>query len=160
MLSLYVGVDLASVNWERIGKVIYSDWVEVVVPRLVRRRFALRDVRLAGKRRDMPGHPLEPLLDAAESSGVISFEEADDFLSLDFVVAGQTPLGNEIYVLVEASDLVRPRDVKFVMRMAGLFRKLVESRVEAAVLGEGISDGAAEGACWGNVRFIKWERSQ
>ena len=120
----------------------------------------MRSARLAGKRRDMPTHPLEYLLDRAESSGIISFEEANDLLSLDFVATGNMDSGTGIYVLVQASDVVRVPDVTFVTRMAVLFRKLVEARVEAVVIGEGISSEAAECACWANVRFVRRERSR
>ena len=151
---------MTSVNLERISKVIYADWVEASVPLLVRRSFALRSARLAGKRRDMPAHPLESLLDRAEFSGIISFEQANDLLSLEFAATGNTASGEEVYVLVQASDLVRVPDVTFVKRMAGLFRKVVEARVEALVIGEGMSCAAAECACWANVRFVRRVRSQ
>ena len=62
--------------------------------------------------------------------GVITFEEANALLWLDFVAIGNTVSGEEIYVLVQASDVVRAPDVTFVARMAVLFRRVVEARVE------------------------------
>ena len=67
-----VGVREMSVNWDRIDKLIYADRIVPLVARVVRRRFALDRSRLAGKRRDMPHHPLEPLLDRAEFAGLVS----------------------------------------------------------------------------------------
>ena len=108
----------------------------------------------------MPAHPLESLLDRAEFSGIISFEQANDLLSLDFVATGSTASGEEIYVLVQASDVVRVPDVTFVARMAVLFRRVVEVRVETIVIGEEMSSEAVECACWANVRFFRSARSR
>jgi len=108
----------------------------------------------------MPAHPLESLLDRAKSSGIISFEQANDLLSPDFATTGNTPSGEEIYALVQASDVVRVPDATFVKRMAVLFHRIVEARAEAVVIGEEMSSEAAECACWANVRFVRrvWSR--
>ena len=154
---LDVGARAMSVNWDRIDKLIYADQILPLVARVVRRRFALERSRLAGKRRDMPHHPLEPLLDQAELAGLISFAEADDFLMVDFVVTGATTSGEEVYIVVEASPAVAVRDVLYAKRMAALFRRVVDDRVEAAVIGVEISAAAAECAGRSDVQFIRME---
>ena len=105
----------------------------------------------------MPRHPLEPLLDRAELAGIVSPCEADDFLMVDFVITGATTSGQEVYVVAEASPALAVRDVLYTERMAAVFRRVVDNRVEAAVIGVEISDGASECADRSGVQFIRME---
>ena len=76
---------------------------------------------------------------------------------VDFVVTGATASGEEVYVVAEASPALAVRDVLYTERMATVFRRVVDNRVEAAVIGVEISDEASECADRSGVQFIRME---
>ena len=145
--------------WARISDSMYRNEISIYVPRWVRRGLHLQNVELLARGYNSSANPLEPEIEEAESTGDITFDEGDILLELDFLVSGDTAPGNQVYAVIESSCTVTVRDVLSAKRAAVLLRKLKVYRVEPLVVGNSISEEAAERACWDNVRFIRIEQS-
>ena len=141
-----------------IGDTIYRDAIAGVVPGRVERMLRWRNVEMLARGTKPSSNPLGLLIKQAERAGDITFDEGDILLDLDFLVSSDTASGDQVYAVVEASCPVTVRDVLHSKRAAALLRRLTGCRVEPFVIGNDISEEAAEQACWDNVRFVRVEK--
>ena len=84
---------------------------------------------------------LEDLLEAAESSGVLTAAETDDLLLLDIIAAAVSRQTSErVYAAVEASITAGDDDINRAAERAATLRKLSNTPVTAVLVAETVSE--------------------
>ena len=134
-----------------------SDYERKVVrraSRLVRRHLGLRNATVLVAINRPDGDTIANLLNDGADRGIITEDDADEMDRADIILRGNSPNGEDVYVVGEISITIDDNDVDRASDRAGILRTASDTTTHAAVIGTSISDGNLDRARARDVTVI------
>lgn len=101
----------------------YESTVARIADRLARRHLRVRNPAVVARAKGANATPPLPVGDQAAEAGRISWDEADDLVLSDVIIAGLAEEGEDIFVVAEISMTVQQRDRGNAARRADILQR-------------------------------------
>ena len=132
----------------------YEDKIRGRLKRVVRHYFGILNVVMVYSQVDLENDHFHDLLDQAMDDDLISRDEDCDLVLIDFVLMGQTPNEESVYVVIESSVAIDEYDVDRAARRARTLQTASGVVTRAAVIGKAVSDANRQRAIQNGVAVI------
>ncbi len=122
--------------------------------RIVRRHLGVSNgqVLVAINRPD--GQTITDLLDAGADQGIITEDDADELDRADIILRGNSPDGDDVYVVGEISITIDDGDIDRADHRSRILQNVSRVATRAAVIGSSISDANRERAANSRVTIV------